>query len=244
MAQQSTFMADAPGRSAITATLLVGTASVGLGQVASAAGPAPAATVISNGWTTSAPRPPRGCGVDGHASGSGSPRRRRAPGSSMSRSSTRPVARSSSTSTSRPSLPATRRTFTVSWPVPAGQAPGSYTVKIGIFGAGWTRVCCTGTTRPRRSNVAAAASDDDRRRTTTAAADHDHGCTTTTTARRRPRLPTTTMRATTRPCADDDDARRRRRSPTTVADAALRHPAGRRHAAVRRHVRGSGPSRR
>ena len=30
-----------------------------------------------------------------------------------------------------------RRTYTVSWAVPSGSAPGAYTVKIGVFGAGW-----------------------------------------------------------------------------------------------------------
>ena len=29
-----------------------------------------------------------------------------------------------------------RRTFTVNWTVPAGQAPGNYVVKVGMFGPG------------------------------------------------------------------------------------------------------------
>jgi hypothetical protein len=32
----------------------------------------------------------------------------------------------------------TAKTFTASWAVPSGQAAGSYTLKIGVFGSGWT----------------------------------------------------------------------------------------------------------
>lgn len=33
--------------------------------------------------------------------------------------------------------PGASRTFTASWPVPTGQAPGTYTLEIGVFGSNW-----------------------------------------------------------------------------------------------------------
>jgi hypothetical protein len=33
--------------------------------------------------------------------------------------------------------PGQMRSFSASWTVPPGQAPGSYTLKIGVFASGW-----------------------------------------------------------------------------------------------------------
>jgi autotransporter family porin len=109
----------------------------GLARVADAAGPAPAVTIVSNGWTTSAWAP-------AVAAGSTVTVRARV-ASSTTRDGLVDVEIYGPTGQVRQqwfdnqsfSAGATQ-TLAVSWDVPADQPLGTYTVKIGVFGTGWS----------------------------------------------------------------------------------------------------------
>ena len=122
----------------IGALMLVAAMAVAPSGGAQAAGPRPADVVTGNGWTTSATTVETldaGSTVAVKVRVTSATTRTALVDVELSGVGTRPYQQ---VFDNQSFIAGTTRTYTVDWAIPPGQAPATYRVKIGVFGAGWS----------------------------------------------------------------------------------------------------------
>src|SRR4051794_6304602 len=122
----------------IGALVLVAPAALVPSGAAQAIGSAPSAPLTSNGWTTSATTVatiPAGTSVAVKVRVTSTTTRLGLIDIELFGADSRPFQQ---TFDNQAFTAGFARGYTVYWPIPAGQSPGTYRVKVGVFGAGWS----------------------------------------------------------------------------------------------------------